>query len=158
MPTDLERIQIEPHLVLRECAVLFNDHDRLAHACHYHREERLIPHLSATVTDVIPHAPDVSEWAWDNVRDHDDLFKLIKLYSKHLSPTPIWLAAGFSKGELQLFLESFAKAQAILAEKLRATKLDTVITYDLRQRTHKDTAKIRAHKKPAKRTRKPGIV
>jgi hypothetical protein len=153
MPTELERIQSEPHLVLRECAVLFNDHDRFAQACHYHREERLLPLLSATVNDVIPHASDVSTWSWDDVRDHDALFKIIKAYSKYLTPIHIWLAAGFSKGELHLFRESFAKAQTILTEKLRATNMDSVLDYVHRQRTHIDTAKIRARKKPSKKPR-----
>jgi len=148
MSTDIERVMTEPHLVLSECGTLFNNHELLADVCHTHSELELISYLSARVEEVIPHAPEISFWQWNNDRDHRDMFKIIRSCKAYLTPRQIWLAAGFSKGELTLFLESFAKAQDLLNSKQRRTTVQKINDHNLSERRHIDTAKIRARKKP----------
>ena len=149
MSNDLERVQTEPHRVLGEYAVLFNNPDLLAEACHFHNALGLISILSGRIAEMMHQAPDDSKWMCVNGGNHRETVKKLKTYLPHLTPASVWLNAGFSKGELDFFLENLTKAQSLLDEKLRTTTINEINEYEMRERRHKDTAKIRARKRRA---------
>ena len=53
MLTDLERVQTEPHLLLSECAVLFNHHEYFAEMCLKHQAPQVIPYIRGKILEAL---------------------------------------------------------------------------------------------------------